>query len=82
MGKGISIQGMTMEKRRYEKPYISRAQLEELLISTNEELTEANRKLKQEEKSRMELLANLSHDLRSPMAALLSSVECLKSDYF
>lgn len=73
---------MTMEKRKYEKPHISREQLEELLIRTNEELTEANRKLKQEEKSRMELFANLSHDLRSPMTALLSSVECLKADSF
>lgn len=68
-----------MEKKKYVKPEISRQQLEELLFQANENLLVANEKLKKEEEARMELFANLSHDLRSPMAALVSSVEFLKS---
>lgn len=69
-----------MSVKKYEKPQISRQQLEELLLQANDQLTIANQKLRQEEVARMELLTNLSHDLRSPLAALLSSVELLKSD--
>ena len=61
-----------MQKRRYNKPEVSKKQLEQELFC-------ANLRLAAEEKARTELLANLSHDLRSSMTALASSVELLKS---
>ena len=66
------------EKKQYEKPKITREQLEEELLAANERLWEANRRLKREEEVRLELFSNLSHDLRSPLAALVSSVAYLK----
>lgn len=68
-----------MAKKEYKKPSISREQLEAELYAANESLWQANRKLENEERARMELLSNLSHDLRSPVTALVSSVELLKS---
>ncbi|MCQ2539980.1 MAG: HAMP domain-containing histidine kinase [Acetatifactor sp.] len=67
-----------MEKRQYIKPRISREELEKELLEVNERLWAANQKLLREEKARMELFSNLSHDLRSPLAALVSSVEYLR----
>lgn len=69
-----------MEKKKYERPRVSREQLEEELLIVNETLWLANRKLENEENARMELFSNLSHDLRSPITALVSSVEYLKSN--
>jgi signal transduction histidine kinase len=68
-----------MAKKAYKKPEISKKQLEKELMEVNEALWQANQKLKAEEKARTELLANLSHDLRASMSALVSSVELLKS---
>lgn len=67
-------------KRTYEKPMISRQQLEEELVETNAKLLEANERLEQMERTRSELFSNLSHDLRSPLTALVSTVGLLKSD--
>ena len=68
-----------MEKRRYVKPQtISREELENALLQANEELSQANAKLKAQERQRAELFRNLSHDLRAPMTALVSTVGLLR----
>lgn len=68
-----------MEKKRYAKPQaISREELEKALLSANEELSRANEKLKQQERERREFLRNLSHDLRTPMTALSSTIGLLR----
>ncbi len=66
-------------KRQYIKPEVSRAELEQALTEVNEQLWQANRRLEEEERVRQEFLANLSHDLRAPMAALTSTIELLQS---
>ncbi len=71
--------GMEMKKREYIKPEVSREELEQALTEVNEKLWQANRRLEEEERVRREFLANLSHDLRAPMAALASSIELLQS---
>lgn len=68
-----------MEKKHYVKPKtISREELENALLLANEELSLANEKLKRQEQERAELFRNLSHDLRAPMTALVSSVGLLR----
>ena len=68
-----------MEKKRYVKPKtLSREELEGALLQANEELSEANEKLKRQERERAELFRNLSHDLRAPMTALVSTVGLLR----
>lgn len=68
-----------MEKKRYVKPKtLSREELESALLQANEELSEANEKLKRQERERAELFRNLSHDLRAPMTALVSTVGLLR----
>ena len=67
-------------KKLYEKPMLSRQQLEEELVEMNARLLQANERLEQLERNRTELFSNLSHDLRSPLSALVSSVGLLKSD--
>lgn len=68
-----------MEKKKYTKPKtISREELENALFQANMELSMANEKLNQQEKERMELFRNLSHDLRAPMTALVSTVGLMR----
>ena len=68
-----------MEKKRYAKPQaIPREELERALLLANEELSRANDKLKAHEQERRELFRNLSHDLRAPMTALVSTVGLLR----
>lgn len=68
-----------MEKKKYTKPKtISREELEKALLEANEELSRANELLNKQSKERMELFRNLSHDLRAPMTALVSSLGLLK----
>ncbi|MBQ1849819.1 MAG: HAMP domain-containing histidine kinase [Lachnospiraceae bacterium] len=68
-----------MEKKRYTKPQtIPREELERALFQANEELSQANEKLNRQEKERMELFRNLSHDLRAPMTALVSTIGLLR----
>ena len=69
MGTGISVQGYEM---KYQKPQLTYDELAAALMKTNAELKEM-------EQSRSEFYANISHDLRSPLAALKSSVEYLQS---
>lgn len=68
-----------MEKKPYSRPEISREELQQQLYLANINLQEANERLRQEELQRTELFANLSHDLRAPLAALANSIEYLKS---
>lgn len=68
-----------MEKKKYTKPKtISRGELEHALLVVNEQLSQANEKLKQQEHERVELFRNLSHDLRAPMTALVSTIGLLR----
>ena len=68
-----------MEKKRYTKPKtISRGELERALLEMNEELSKANEKLRRQDVERMELFRNLSHDLRAPMTALVSTIGLLR----
>ncbi|MDP5273704.1 sensor histidine kinase [Chengkuizengella axinellae] len=46
----------------------------------NEKLDESFRKITQTESSRRELVANVSHDLRTPLASIQSYVEALQDD--
>lgn len=57
---------------KYQKPQLTYDELAAALMKTNAELKEM-------EQSRSEFYANISHDLRSPLAALKSSVEYLQS---
>ncbi len=68
-----------MEKKPYSRPEISREELQQELYLANISLQEANERLRQEERMRTELFANLSHDLRAPLAALGNAIEYLKS---
>ena len=71
-----------MEKRKYTKPEISREQLESALYEANLSLQKAYETLREEEEARNALFANLSHDLRSPVMALVSAVDFLRSEAF
>lgn len=71
-----------MEKRKYAKPEISREQLEYALFEANLSLQKTNETLREEEEARNTLLSNLSHDLRSPVMALVSAVGYLRSGAF
>ena len=77
--RGIASRDKEMEKKRYTKPQtIPREELEKALLLANEELSKANEKLYRQERERMELFRNLSHDLRAPMTALVSSIGLLR----
>jgi len=52
--------------------------LEDALFQANMELSLANEKMNRQEKERMELFRNLSHDLRAPMTALASSIGLMR----
>jgi signal transduction histidine kinase len=63
---------MTMSKKSFEKPELSVEDLSRALY-------ESNQKLMSTIKERDEIYANISHDLRSPITAIRSSVEYLRS---
>ncbi len=68
-----------MEKKKYTKPKtITREELERALLEANDELSRANEKLNRQSRERTELFRNLSHDLRAPMTALVSTVGLLR----
>ena len=66
---------MSNNKNRFEKPELSVEELSHALYEVNLKLQEANKKLKDQEKTRLEFYANISHDLRAPVTALANSVE-------
>lgn len=61
---------MEKNKKNYEKPQVS---VEELTKA----LYEANKKLTKLENDRSEMFANISHDLRAPLAAIMGRLEYL-----
>lgn len=67
------------EKPLYIKPDITVDELTTALYQVTEQLNEANKTLKQQEQLRMDMFSNISHDLRSPIAAIRSSLEYLQS---
>lgn len=67
------------EKLPFEKPELSVEELSIALYNSNQRLSEVNRQLKESERSRLEMLSNLSHDLRSPVATIRSYIEYLLS---
>lgn len=60
-------------------PELTVEELSIALYEANQKLNSLNKKLIEEEKERSEFYANISHDLRSPMAAINGSVEYLLS---
>lgn len=66
-----------VSKSEFIKPELSVEELSIALYKANQQLTEANKQLKESERMRLELFSNLSHDLRSPLSALRSYVEYL-----
>ncbi|NLO09105.1 MAG: HAMP domain-containing histidine kinase [Clostridiales bacterium] len=66
-------------KMLFTKPELTVEDLTVALHQANLKLREANRRLVDSEKKRTELLANISHDLRSPITTLRGYVEYLLS---
>ncbi len=66
-----------LNKIAFTKPELTVEDLTIALHQANLKLTETNRKLVESEKKRSELLANISHDLRSPITTLQGYVEYL-----
>ncbi len=66
-------------KIEFTKPELSVEDLTIALHQANLRLTETNKRLMESEKKRSELLANISHDLRSPITSLRGYVEYLLS---
>lgn len=64
-----------MGKKSFEQPGLTVEELSIALSQSKAELQETYEKLMQTEKNRRELFANISHDLRSPLTALKSTVE-------
>lgn len=65
------------KKIAFTRPELTVEDLSIALHQANLKLTETNRKLVESERKRSELLANLSHDLRSPITTLQGYVEYL-----
>lgn len=66
-------------KMKFTRPELTVEDLTIALHQANLKLTEANKRLLDSEKKRSELLANISHDLRSPITTLRGYVEYLLS---
>lgn len=70
---------MDAERTAYQPPDINTVEaLTARLLDRGQELEEANRKLREAELARDEMLANLSHDLRAPATAIRSAIDRLK----
>ncbi len=65
------------KKSTFIRPELTVEDLTIALHQANLKLTETNRRLVESEKKRTELLANISHDLRSPITTLQGYVEYL-----
>lgn len=68
-----------MVKRQFETPSLTIEELTAELYLSKKDLKEANDQLIAQEKSRTELFANLSHDLRSPITALRNSIDYIQT---
>lgn len=67
------------DKAIFYKPELSVEELSQALYKANQRLLETNNQLEESERMRLELFANLSHDLRSPISTIRSYVEYLLS---
>ncbi len=67
-----------MEKK-YKKPKLTVDELSAALYRANEELQHKNEELLALQNSQIEMFANISHDLRSPITAIRSAIEYLIS---
>ncbi|MGD9559785.1 MAG: sensor histidine kinase [Oscillospiraceae bacterium] len=73
--------GDTVKKDAYRKPAIGTVEeLSAKLLLANQELAQANEKLRLSEIKRSETLANISHDLRAPASALRSAVDTMREN--
>jgi two-component system phosphate regulon sensor histidine kinase PhoR/two-component system sensor histidine kinase VicK len=64
--------------KRFEAPDINMVErLTAQLIDSNRSLEEANANLRRSEAARVEMLANISHDLRAPLTAVRSALDYL-----
>ena len=68
-----------MVKKQFETPSLTIEELTAELYLSKKDLKEANEQLIAQEKSRTELFANLSHDLRSPITALRNSIDYIQT---
>lgn len=66
-------------KKHYDKPQMTIDELSSALYTSNEQLKQRNKELLEAQQSRNEMFANISHDLRSPITAIRSSIEYLTS---
>ena len=64
---------MKKENSEFEKPKL--LEVEDLTLKS----IEANKKIKKEEKERLRIMSDITHDLRAPITALRSSVDCIIS---
>ena len=65
--------------KKFEAPQLTVEELSAALYEANEELKRVNDELTAINRSRTEMFANISHDLRSPLTAIKSSVEYLQT---
>lgn len=70
---------MTEQKKKltFEKPEMSIEELSKALFVANQNLDALNKQLIAHAKERSDFYANISHDLRSPVSAISSSIEYL-----
>lgn len=69
-----------MEKSTYFSPEIESERINELsakLLEVTGELQKANAELIRVQREREEMLSNISHDLRAPLTAIRSAMDCL-----
>lgn len=72
-----------MKKNLFNAPGIESNTIETLsakLLEVTDLLSKSNEKLKNEQKEREEMLANISHDLRAPITAIRSAIDYLTSN--
>lgn len=65
--------------KKFEAPQLTVEELSAALYEANTELKKVNDELTAINRSRTEMFANISHDLRSPLTAIKSSVEYLQT---
>lgn len=71
-------------KNNFESPKIELNSIDtlyEMLLNTATALSKTNMELKETQKNRNEMLANISHDLRAPITAIRSAVDLLTSGH-
>ena len=71
-----------LQKNKFHSPSIQDETIESLsakLLKATDELTIANKKLRQVQKEREEIISNISHDLRAPITAIRSAIDYLNT---